>query len=91
MKSTLAIKDLSLSKELDAKGMSAVVGGNAQANGLTQLNLQSLLAANNVGNNLSSGLGPIIVQSDIDNTQTADNTATQVNDKFALLAFIDRF
>ena len=85
---TLTIKDLSVSTELDRKAMSAVRGGNGdQANGGSQLNLQSMLAAANVGNGIVGGFGPIIIQSDNDFSQDADNSSTQWNDKSAVLDF----
>lgn len=76
---TLTIKDLSTSKELDGKAMSAVRGG-AQANGLTQFNAQGMVAGNSVGNFIGAG-GPVTVQSHIDNTQDAHNDAYQYNFK----------
>lgn len=86
---TLTIKDLSLSKELDRQGLSAVRGGQAdQANGASQLNLQSMLAAANVGNGIVGGFGPIIIQSDNDFSQDASNSSSQTNDKFAALGFL---
>jgi hypothetical protein len=83
MTSTLSISDLSTSKELDRKALSAVRGGNAdQANGTSQLNLQSMLAAANVGNGLVVGANsPVIIQSDNTFSQDADNTSTATNDK----------
>ena len=84
----LTIKDLSVSTDLDRKAMSAVRGGNAdQANGASQLNLQNMLAAANVGNGIVGGFGPIIIQSDNDFSQDASNSSTQWNDKSALLNF----
>ena len=83
MKSTLTLSDLSTRKELDRKAMSAVRGGNAnQANGTSQLNLQSMLAAANVGNGLVVGANsPVIIQSDNTFSQDADNSSTATNDK----------
>jgi hypothetical protein len=83
MKSTLTISDLSASKELDCKAMSAVHGGTAdQANGTSQLNLQSMLAAANVGNGLVVGANsPVIIQSDNTFSQDAANSSTATNDK----------
>lgn len=85
----LKIKDLSISKELDSKALSAVVGGDGgpQANGLTQANTQVMGVVNNVGNGLVSGSGPITVQSHIDNTQTASNYAYQDNFKGLVVGF----
>ena len=58
--------------------MSAVRGGlGDQANGTSQLNLQSMLAAANVGNGLVVGANsPVIIQSDNTFSQDADNTNT---------------
>ena len=83
MKSTLTLSDLSTRKELDRKAMSAVRGGNAnQANGTSQLNLQGMLAAANVGNGLVVGANsPVIIQSDNTFSQDADNSSTATNDK----------
>ncbi len=51
MQTTLTIKDLSTSLELDRKAMSAVHGGqDNQAIGTSQSNLQVMFAAANVGN-----------------------------------------
>ena len=87
MKSTLTISDLSASKELDGKAMSAVRGGTAdQANGTSQLNLQSMLAAANVGNGLVVGANsPVIIQSDNTFSQDASNS-NYVSNKSLLLA-----
>jgi len=83
MQSTLTIKDLSASLELDGKAMSAVHGGTSdQAIGTSQLNLQSMLAAANVGNGMVVGANsPVIIQSDNTFGQTADNTSTASNGK----------
>ena len=83
MKSTLTLSDLPTSKELDRKAMSAVRGGNAnQANGTSQLNLQGMLAAANVGNGLVVGANsPVIIQSDNTFSQDAHNSSTATNDK----------
>jgi hypothetical protein len=83
MTSTLTLSDLSTSKELDRAAMSAVRGGNAdQANGTSQLNLQSMLAAANVGNGLVVGANsPVIIQSDNTFTQDAHNSSIATNDK----------
>jgi len=83
MNSTLTISNLSASKELDAKAMSAVRGGNAdQANGTSQLNLQGMLAAVNVGNGLVVGKNsPVIIQSDNTFSQDAHNSSTSTNGK----------
>ena len=83
MTSTLSISDLSASEELDRQALSAVRGGNAdQANGTSQLNLQSMLAAANVGNGLVVGANsPVIIQSDNTFSQDADNSSTATNGK----------
>ena len=94
MTSTLTISDLSASRELDAKAMSAVRGGAGdQANGTSQLNLQSMLAAANVGNGLIVGANsPVIIQSDNTFSQDAANSSTATNDKaFSLGLLLSRF
>lgn len=87
---TLSIRDLPLSRELDVKALAAVRGGNAdQANGTSQLNLQSMLAAANVGNGLVVGHNsPVIIQSDNTFTQDAHNTNTAYNSKSLDLAYL---
>jgi hypothetical protein len=91
MKSTLTIGDLSVSKELDGKAMSAVRGGaDDQAIGTSQLNLQSMLAAANVGNGLKVGdNSPVIIQSDNTFSQDADNDNDATN-KQLFLALLGR-
>ena len=87
MKSTLILRDLSVSKELDGKAMSAVRGGDGnQANGIAQQNLQEMLAAVNVGNGLKVGNNsPVIIQSDNSFDQDASNDSTAFNKRsFAL-------
>ena len=93
MNSTLSIKDLSVSKELDGAALCAVRGGlGDQANGTSQLNVQSMLAAANVGNGLIVGANsPVIIQSDNTFSQDADNTNTAVNSKSLLAALIAGF
>jgi hypothetical protein len=88
---TLTINNLSASKELDRAALCAVRGGlSDQANGTSQLNLQSMLAAANVGNGMVVGANsPVIIQSDNTFSQDADNTNTAVNDK-SLLALLLR-
>ncbi len=83
----LHISDLSISKELDGKAMTAVRGGaDDQAIGTSQSNVQSMAAAANVGNG-SVFNGPTIIQSDNAFTQTASNTNTATHvDAFVLLA-----
>jgi hypothetical protein len=78
---TLTIKDLSASKELDCKAMTAVRGGADQVNGATQLAGLGQVTANMVGNGLMSGNGPISVVSDIDTTQTSTQYLDQYNVK----------
>lgn len=94
MTSTLTIRDLSVSKELDAKAQSAVRGGiSDQANGTSQLNLQNMLAAANVGNGLIVGANsPVIIQSDNTFSQDAANSSTATNASlfFALLGDMRR-
>ena len=92
MKSTLILRDLSVSKELGGKAMSAVRGGQAdQANGTSQLNLQQMLAAANVGNGIKVGANsPVIIQSDNTFSQDADNDNTAVNAKSLSLGFLLR-
>jgi hypothetical protein len=85
MQTTLTIKDLSTSLELDRKTMSAVHGGlDNQAIGTSQSNLQGMVAAANVGNG-SLFCGPTNLQSDNTFRQDATNTNTATNVDFALL------
>jgi len=90
MTSTLSIRDLSASQVLDAQALSAVHGGASdQANGTSQLNLQSMLAAANVGNGMVVGANsPVIIQSDNTFTQDAHNTNTATNSKALDLALL---
>jgi len=92
MKSTLTITDLSVTKELDGKAMSTVRGGtDDQAVGTSQLNLQSMLAAANVGNGIVGGMNsPIIIQSDNDFSQNARNDNYASNSSL-FLALLGRF
>jgi len=91
MTSTLTIGDLSASKELDGKAMSAVRGGaDDQAIGTSQLNLQSMLAAANVGNGLVVGANsPVIIQSDNTFSQDARND-NYASNKSLFLALLGR-
>jgi len=91
MKSTLTISDLSASKELDGKAMSAVHGGaDDQAIGTSQLNLQNMLAAANVGNGLKVGANsPVIIQSDNTFSQDASND-NDASNRSLLLALLGR-
>lgn len=85
MKTTLTIKDLSSSLDLDRKAMSAVHGGlDNQAIGTSQSNVQGMVAAANVGNG-STFCGPTNIQSDNTFNQDANNTNTATNVDFALL------
>ena len=94
MKSTLIISDLSASKELDGKAMSAVRGGtDDQAIGTSQANVQNMLAVANVGNASLFRGGPTTIQSDNTFTQHAANynSATNVS-AFGLFGLgMDRF
>ena len=89
---SLHISDLSVNKELDGKAMSAVRGGaDDQAVGTSQLNLQSMLAAANVGNGMVVGANsPVIIQSDNTFSQDADNSNTPSNKSLLLAAFFGR-
>jgi hypothetical protein len=79
MHTTLTIKDLSASHELDGKAMSCVRGGDGnQANGTSQLNGQGMATLANVGNG-SLIMGPAMIQSDNTFTQTAYNTSYSAN------------
>jgi hypothetical protein len=82
---SLHISDLSISKELDRKAMSAVHGGqDNQAIGTSQSNVQGMVAAANVGNGSIFG-GPTNLQSDNTFRQDASNSNTATNVDFALL------
>jgi hypothetical protein len=89
---TLHISDLSISKELDRKAMTAVRGGtDDQAVGTSQLNLQSMLAAANVGNGMVVGANsPVIIQSDNTFSQDADNDNRASNKSLLLAALFGR-
>ena len=82
---TLHISDLSISKDLDGKAMTAVRGGaDDQAIGTSQSNFQGMAAAANVGNFSIFG-GPATIQSDNTFSQDASNTNTATNvDAFVL-------
>lgn len=78
---SLMIKDLSASRELDREAMTAVHGGfGDQANGTSQSNVQSMVAAANVGNG-SVFKGPATIQSDNTFTQDAYNYSDAYNFK----------
>ena len=89
---SLHISDLSVSKELDGKAMTAVRGGaDDQAIGTSQLNLQSMMAAANVGNGMVVGANsPVIIQSDNTFSQDADNSNQPSNKSLLLAAFFGR-
>jgi hypothetical protein len=89
---SLHINDLSTATELDAKAMTAVRGGaDDQAIGTSQLNLQAMLAAANVGNGLKVGdNSPVIIQSDNTFSQDADNTNHASNKSLLLAALFGR-
>ena len=93
MQTTLTIKDLSTSLELDRKAMSAVHGGqDNQAIGTSQSNVQGMFAAANVGNGSIFLGGPTNIQSDNTFHQDATNTNTATNvDVFALLGRLGPF
>ena len=86
---TLHISDLSISKELDGKAMTAVRGGaDDQAIATSQSNVQVMSAAANIGNGSKFG-GPTTIQSDNTFTQNASNSNTATNvDAFVLLSFV---
>jgi hypothetical protein len=91
MKSTLTIKDLSATKELDGKAMSAVRGGlGDQSNATGQSNFQQMFAPVSVANGASFSGGPVIFQVDSNPIQTATNDSTSSNDKGAWLYGISR-
>ena len=84
---SLHISDLSVSKELDRKAMTAVHGGVAdQANGTSQSNVQNMAAAANVGNGSIFG-GPTTIQSDNTFTQSAYNESYAANFKGISLGY----
>jgi hypothetical protein len=91
MHTSLMIKDLSASVELDRAAMSAVRGGEGnQANGTSQANVQTMVAAANVGNG-SLILGPATIQSDNTFTQDAHNTSYSANYDFSALGVVFPF
>jgi hypothetical protein len=89
---TLMIQDLSASIELDRKAMTAVRGGaDDQAIGTSQLNIQAMMAAANVGNGMVVGANsPVIIQSDNTFSQDADNSNHASNKSLLLAAFFGR-
>jgi len=87
MHTTLTIKDLSVHHELDGKTMTAVRGGlGDQANGTSQMNVQSMTAMANVGNGSIFG-GPATIQSDNTFNQSASNFSDAQNFKALSIGF----
>ena len=85
MKSTLMINDLSASKELERKEMSAVRGGQGDQGNVTgQSNALGIIAPFMVGNN-SVFNGPTLIQADSSPAQTASNDSSSKNSKRAFL------
>jgi hypothetical protein len=91
MTSSLRISDLPLSRELDRQALAAVHGGaDDQAIGTSQMNLQAMMAAANVGNGMKVGNNsPVIIQSDNTFSQDADNDNDATN-KQLFLALLGR-
>ena len=89
---TLNIRDLSTSEELDGKAMAAVHGGtDDQAIGTSQSNLQAMLAQANVGNGLVAGANsPVIIQSDNTFSQDADNSNHASNKSLLIAALFGK-
>ncbi len=81
MKSTLTIKDLAVTEELDRKAMSSVRGGLAnQANGTGQSNFMGMFAPVSVANGAHfGGNAPVIIQVDSYPTQYANNSSHSSN------------
>jgi hypothetical protein len=89
MQTTLLIKDLSVTEELDAKAMTAVVGGlDDQAIGVAGGNSLGMVAVANVGNGSLFKGGPATIQSDNTFTQSAYNTSFASNAALASLGFL---
>jgi len=85
MQTTLTIKDLPASLELDRTAMSSVRGGAGdQAIGTSQANVQNMAAMANVGNG-SLVLGPATIQSDNTFKQDAYNYNDATNVDFAVI------
>ena len=85
MKSTLAIKDLSASKQIDHNAMACVRGGQGDQGGVTgQSNALGIIAPFFVGNN-SVFNGPTLIQADSSPTQAASNDSSSKNSKRAFL------
>jgi hypothetical protein len=84
MQTTLNIKDLSSSAELDREAMRTVHGGqDNQAIGTSQTNAQGMAAVANVGN-ASMFAGPANIQTDNAFSQYASNANTATNVDFGL-------
>ncbi|HJV72696.1 MAG TPA: hypothetical protein VJ654_00615 [Noviherbaspirillum sp.] len=80
MQSTLTIKDLAVTEDLDRKAMASVRGGLAnQANGTGQSNFMGMFAPVSVANGAQFGSGPVIIQVDSYPTQYASNSSTSTN------------
>jgi hypothetical protein len=89
MKATLSIKDLSVSKELDRKAMSAMRGGQGnQGIAEAQNNLQAAFVNSNVANGSIFG-GPTIIMADTVVDQKAENYSD--NDNYKALELFERF
>ena len=85
MQTTLIIKDLSASAELDHQAMTAVRGGlGDQAISTSQGNVQNMAAVANVGNASAFG-GPATIQSDNTFTQNAYNENYATNFDISVL------
>lgn len=78
---TLTIKDLSVTEQLDRKAMASVRGGLAnQANGTNQGNFMNMFAPVSVANGaVFSGSAPVIIQVDSYPTQMASNGSASSN------------
>jgi hypothetical protein len=92
MTSSLHITDLPAAKELDGKDMAAVSGGaDDQAIGTSQMNVQAMMAAANVGNGMKVGANsPVIIQSDNTFSQDADNDNSATNKSSLIAALFGR-
>jgi hypothetical protein len=88
MQTTLMIKDLSASTELDRAAMSAVHGGqDNQANGTSQMNVEKMAAVANVGNGSLFLGGPATIQASSTFSQDASNTSYSANFDLASLGY----
>jgi hypothetical protein len=89
MTSTLTIKDLSVSKELDRKAMCAVRGGqDNQGIAEAQNNFQAAFVNSSVANGSTFG-GPTIIMADTVVDQKAENYSD--NDNYKALDLFARF